>query len=143
MRLSRKQEEQFISHPSRLERDDRLKLVDMIRDGFTVGAVERAAAAAEIDVGLLAELGVIPARTLAHSRRAGRFSAAQSDRVARFFRILGQAREVFADSRKAQSWLVRATTALDGRAPVDLLDTEEGARLVEDLLLRIDHGLGT
>ncbi|HKN31115.1 MAG TPA: MbcA/ParS/Xre antitoxin family protein [Roseiarcus sp.] len=35
----------------------------------------------------------------------------------------------------------RPTTALDGDAPLSLLDTSEGSRQVERLLFRIDHGL--
>jgi uncharacterized protein (DUF2384 family) len=37
--------------------------------------------------------------------------------------------------------LRRPTKVLEGEAPLEMLDTTEGAREVEDLLHRIDHGL--
>ena len=52
------------------------------------------------------------------------------------------AEETFGSQEKAARWLRRPTVALDGEAPLDLLDTSEGSRAVETLLGRIDHGLG-
>ena len=57
-------------------------------------------------------------------------------------RVIAAADETFGDEKKADAWLRRGTTALDGEPPLDLLDTEEGAREVETLLTRIGHGLG-
>lgn len=120
---------------------DRLALIEQIRVGLPFETVAAAAGTLGLTIGDLAAFGVIPARTLSHSRQGGHFSPAQSDRVARFFRIWRRALETFGGGDQARRWLERPTRPLGDQAPMALLDTEEGARLVDDLLYRIDHGL--
>jgi putative toxin-antitoxin system antitoxin component (TIGR02293 family) len=62
----------------------------------------------------------------------------QSDRVSR---VVAHAKAAFGDPDKADRWLRRPTRTLDGCAPIDLLDTDAGAQLVETLLGRIEHGI--
>jgi len=121
--------------------EDRLALVRMIQSGLSYDAVEGTAAAIGIGMKELALCGVIPVRTLSHSRRTGYFSAAQSNRVMRLIRVWRHARGTFGDADKARTWMNRPTRPLGGRKPAELLDTDEGARLVEELLGRIDHGI--
>ena len=120
---------------------DRLALIQQIRAGLAFDAVASAAEALGLTIGDLAAFGIIPVRTLSHSRQGGQFSPAQSDRVARFFRIWRRALDTFGGGDQARRWLERPTRPLGDQAPMALLDTEEGARLVDDLLFRIDHGL--
>ena len=58
-------------------------------------------------------------------------------------RINAKSVETFGNQAKAAQWLIRPTKALDGKAPVELLDSADGAAKVEDLLIRIDHGIAT
>jgi putative toxin-antitoxin system antitoxin component (TIGR02293 family) len=58
-------------------------------------------------------------------------------------RVQRMAEATFGSPDDAMDWLSRPTRALDGKTPMELLDTEAGLRQVEDLLTRIDHGLGT
>ncbi len=120
---------------------DRLALIESIRGGLSFKAVTEAAETLGMTIKDLAAFGVIPPRTLSHSKKSGRFTHAQSDRVARFFRVWQKAKGTFGSLEKARGWMNRPTRPLGGKAPVALLDTEEGARFVEDLLFRIDHGL--
>jgi putative toxin-antitoxin system antitoxin component (TIGR02293 family) len=83
----------------------------------------------------------LPRKTLAHRRSLGRLSAEQSDRLVRILRVVQEAEETFVDPEKAHRWLRRPTSALADNAPLDLLDTEVGARRVEALLGRIAHGI--
>ena len=64
-----------------------------------------------------------------------------SDRLVRYARIVEIAAEVFDDIRKAQSWLKRPQVGLAGKIPLDLMKSEVGAREVENLLMRIEHGV--
>ncbi|MCB1545117.1 MAG: DUF2384 domain-containing protein [Methylobacteriaceae bacterium] len=85
---------------------------------------------------------VAPHRTL--QRRVARGEALtedESDRAVRLARIADHAERVFGDSDKAGRWLRKPVPALHGRTPVELLQTETGARKVEDELIRIDHGI--
>jgi putative toxin-antitoxin system antitoxin component (TIGR02293 family) len=85
---------------------------------------------------------VLPRRTLAHRRaRAEPLTAEESDRLVRVARLTSLAETVFGDEQRAGRWLRKPKRSLDGRAPLEQLATEAGARLVEEALFRIDHGL--
>jgi putative toxin-antitoxin system antitoxin component (TIGR02293 family) len=85
---------------------------------------------------------IIPRRTLSHRKARNQpLSRAESERALRVASILSQAEQTFANKDKAHLWLRRPTSALGGRRPIDLLDCEPGARLVEQLLYRIGHGI--
>ena len=85
---------------------------------------------------------VAPRRTLARRRQNNEtLTLAESDRVLRLERISAMADRVFADHEKAQRWLRKESRALDGARPIDLLQSETGAHIVEQELYRIDHGM--
>ena len=85
---------------------------------------------------------VINPRTLRHRRSRGEpLSPDEADRVVRLARTFEHAVEVLGDRGRAWLWLRAANRALDGHVPVQLLRTETGARLVEETLLRIEHGI--
>lgn len=65
----------------------------------------------------------------------------ESDRLARIARVNAVALEQFGSVEKASRWLRKPNRALGGRAPLDLLATGEGARIVEETVMRIAHGL--
>lgn len=83
----------------------------------------------------------LPKRTLARRKAARRLPADESDRVLRLTRIAVMAEEVFGDRDKAIRWLHRPNRALGSEVPLALLNTDIGARQVEDLLGRIEHGV--
>ncbi len=56
-------------------------------------------------------------------------------------RVFSRAAEVFGDKKTAGEWLRDHQPALGGHIPLDLLWSDDGAKEVEDLLLRIDHGV--
>lgn len=81
-------------------------------------------------------------RTLQRKRaRASRLSVRESDRLARLARLVGRAEESLGGEEKANRWLVRPSRALGGYWPIALLDTDAGARAVEQVLGRIEHGV--
>ena len=85
---------------------------------------------------------VMPRRTFNHrSEKGERLTREESDRVVRIARITALAEQVFGDAEKAARWLRKSKHRLDKRAPLDLLDTEAGGRLIEDWLRQIDHGM--
>ena len=85
---------------------------------------------------------VIPRRTLTHRHaRREALSRDESDRVVRVARVVALCEEVFGEPDRGWRWLRNAKRQFQGRAPLDLLATEAGARLVEELLYRIDEGM--
>jgi putative toxin-antitoxin system antitoxin component (TIGR02293 family) len=115
-------------------------LVSAVRRGLPLAAIDRlrqwGILAAEI------ERLVIPRRTLAHRRKTGQpLSPVESERALRVARVVSLADRTFGDRDKSDVWLRRPTRVLAGEAPLAAIDSEPGARLVEDLLVRIDHGI--
>lgn len=117
-----------------------LDMVRLVRRGLPVESVQFV-----LDSGRLSsaemDLVVLPRKTLANRRKLGNLTPEQSDRLVRVARVLANAEDTFCDRQKAATWLRRPTTALAGEKPLELLDTDEGAREVEALLGRIGHGL--
>jgi len=85
---------------------------------------------------------IIPLRTLQHRRsRREKLTVEESDRVVRAIRVLSHAEAVYGSRERALAWLRRPHPRLDGRAPLSLLKTDTGSRIVEELLVQIDEGM--
>lgn len=84
----------------------------------------------------------VPPRTADRRKQQGRFAADESDRFIRAARIFGKALELFEGNRDhAVEWLVTEQPALGGSVPIEVAQTEVGAREVENLLGRLEHGV--
>ena len=90
----------------------------------------------------LSELAQI-AKTTLHRRIKDRQLLAQdeSERVIRLFAIYQKAVEVFDDEDRATRWFSSHPKALGGKTPLEFMETEPGARYIEKLLGRIEHGV--
>jgi len=85
---------------------------------------------------------VIPARTLKHRRaQHSPLSPDESDKLARLARIFDQAVAVFGDTEHARHWLTQPKNRFDHRTPINMLRTEIGGRMVEEMLGQIDEGM--
>lgn len=85
---------------------------------------------------------ILPRRTLAHRiAKHQLLSREESDKAVRVARIASMAEQVFGDSERAWRWLRKPKRQFGGRSPMDMLSTEAGARLVEELVEQIDHGM--
>src|SRR6202522_4456955 len=85
---------------------------------------------------------IIPQRTLQHRRsRREKLTVEESDRVLRAIRVLSLAESVYGSRQRALAWLRKPHPQLDGRAPLSLLRTDTGSRIVEELLVQIDEGM--
>jgi putative toxin-antitoxin system antitoxin component (TIGR02293 family) len=56
--------------------------------------------------------------------------------------IIEHAEQTSGSTAKAKLWFSRKTRALGNCTPMELLSSESGIKQVEDLLVRIDHGIG-
>jgi len=84
---------------------------------------------------------IIPARTRRHRQtKKEPLTVEESDRLVRLTRIQALAEEVFGESTRAHRWLRDALGELSGKAPLELAQTEAGARVVEQILAKIDWG---
>jgi putative toxin-antitoxin system antitoxin component (TIGR02293 family) len=84
---------------------------------------------------------VAPRRTLARRKENGEdLTVAESDRVVRIQHISDMAERIFGDNEKAHRWLRKRSRVLN-EVPLVLLQSETGARLVEEELNRIAYGM--
>lgn len=85
---------------------------------------------------------VIPARTLKHRRdRKEPLNLDESDKLARLLRVYDQTVHVFDDKEKAIRWLNKPKHRFAERTPIQMLRTELGGRMVEEMLGQIEHGM--
>jgi putative toxin-antitoxin system antitoxin component (TIGR02293 family) len=85
---------------------------------------------------------IIHPRTLKHRRsRRQPLSMEESERAVRVGRILATARTVLGDEGAALNWLRAPKKRFEGRSPMQMLPTEVGGRLVEEMLIQIDEGM--
>jgi len=116
------------------------ELVSLIEKRLPVAAIEA------LTRGGLADAEVyrliVPRRTLAHriSRREP-LSKEESDRAVRVARITAMAEKVFGDAERAWRWLRKPKRQFNGGTPIELLSSEAGARVVEELITEIDYGM--
>lgn len=85
---------------------------------------------------------VIPRRTFERRRDDKQaLTVAESDRLLRVVRVIVRAVEALGDAAKARKWLRMSNRSLRGSQPLSLLETDIGARMVERVLGRIEHGV--
>jgi len=118
-----------------------LDWIEIVRQGIPASAIESLQRAARVSQSELARALGIPVRTLARRKREGVLSAEESAKLLRLARVLGRANQVFDDPEAALDWLKSHNSALAGKTPFSLLDTEIGAESVLDTLGRIEHGV--
>ena len=119
-----------------------------VERGFSPAAADRLADRLALSPTELARAAGASPRTLARRRQAGRLAPEESDRLYRLARLFEKAVETFdADGDReaaeddARRWFHLPQWALGGATPLAYAHTEPGAREVEALLHRIDHGV--
>ena len=86
---------------------------------------------------LSAVMGV-PERTLARRKV---FKPDESERILRIGKVFQHALEVMGNLDSCRRWVSTPKKALGGKSPFEFCDTEPGAREVENLIGRIEHGV--
>ena len=113
----------------------------LLREGLPVSVLAKFRENWGLTIMELASSLSIPKSTLMRMlERRNRMASADSDRVYRLASILALAEEYIGDRNKAQRWLRQPNQALGDQTPLRTLDTEIGARRVEQLLGRIAYG---
>ena len=66
----------------------------------------------------------------------------ESDRLVRLARVFSRAIEMYVGNvDAAKDWLIRSNRVLGGASPFEMAKTDVGAREVENLITRIEHGV--
>lgn len=89
----------------------------------------------------LSDLMMVSPRTLDRRKKEETLPPDESERGYRIARLTDRAYQVFEDPDKVAQWFSEPNFALGNKKPINLAKTEPGARLVEQLLGRIEHGI--
>jgi len=115
--------------------------LEMVESGLSLSALNDFVAASGMQFRDIYEV-VIPARTLKHRKaRKENLTADESDKLARVIRIFDHAVSVLGDKEKALHWLNEPKRRFAGRTPIQMLRTELGGRMAEELLGQIEYGM--
>ncbi len=79
--------------------------------------------------------------TLHRRKKLAHLDRSESDRLVRYARVLTKAAELFESREDAARWLSTPALAFGQETPLDYADTEIGAREVEALIGRLEHGV--
>jgi putative toxin-antitoxin system antitoxin component (TIGR02293 family) len=115
--------------------------INILKRGLPASSFEKLHKGMAISSADLARVTNIAIRTLQRRRKQGHFQTDESERLLRLGVLFDRAIEVLGSLDAARDWMKTPQKPLAGRTPLEYIDTEPGAREVEDLLGRIEHGV--
>ena len=119
-----------------------LRVAEIVRSGIPARALVAFAEALSLSLVDVAQFVLIPRRTLERRMASNALLRPdESERVVRLGRIFAKAKDVFEDQDEAAQWLNEPLDSFGGQTPLQLGSTEPGAREVEQILGRIEHGV--
>jgi putative toxin-antitoxin system antitoxin component (TIGR02293 family) len=120
-------------------------MIAAIRAGLPVAEFDALREILGLTIEELAQKVGISVATIARRRHdRAPLDPAHGDRVVRYARLYWLAAQLFDyQEETARAWLRRPARALGGETPLDYAETEPGAREVENLIGRLEHGVYT
>lgn len=124
------------------EYQDNAAMAARVEEGLPISEVVQFGKQAGFTNDELARLIQIPPRTYAR-RVAGkaRLKVPEGERAVRIIRLFDRAREVFGTDENTRQWFNSRILALGRKTPLEFAQTEPGAREVENVIGRIEHGV--
>ena len=116
-------------------------LLGQIEQGLDAAAEKHLRERLRLPLTEMAPLLGTSARTLGRRQEEGYLTSEESDRLYRYARLFERAVEVLGGEEGARTWMKSEQLRLGSRIPLEIARFEPGAREVEDLLGRIEHGL--
>ena len=118
------------------------RVVERIEAGLPFAEMQRLQRTIGLPMEAIAQSAGISQRTLARRRRTGVLAADESDRLFRVSRIVSLVIDLFeGDRESARRWLMTPHKALGDATAMELIRTDPGAREVENLVGRLEHGI--
>lgn len=118
------------------------EIIQQVARGFSFATLQTLEFNSGLALSLLASVIGIPERTLARRKTAGKLAPDESERLLRIANLFEKCVELFeGDVATAVNWLTTPKKALNQEPPLIYARTEFGAREVEDLIGRLEHGV--
>jgi putative toxin-antitoxin system antitoxin component (TIGR02293 family) len=115
--------------------------IGILKKGLPVSSFEKLHKRMDISSQDLARFTHIALRTLQRRRQKKRFQTDESERLLRVGILFDKAIEVLGSIEAARDWMRTPKKSLADQTPLEYCATEPGAREVEDLLGRTEHGV--
>ncbi len=117
-------------------------ILKMIQKGLPYTTVKLLQDTFELNRSQIAAALQMSSRTLERRKKSGRLASIESDRAVRLLRVFWHACELYeGDQEAALEWLKRRNSAFEGLSPEEMIATEAGTALVENLIGRIENGV--
>ncbi len=117
-------------------------LIHQVEEGLPFASFELLARLTRQSVVELGQVLNIPERTLARRKIAGKLTPDESGRLVRVAAVVEKAVALFEwETAPAIQWMLTPKAALTGETPLRYCRTELGAREVEKLIGRLEHGV--
>lgn len=121
---------------------DRTGILAKIRNGLAFKSIEMLEEALNSTRKEMSVVLSIPVSTLNRRKKEGVLHVDESDRVVRFAQLFDSAVIMMqGDKNAAITWLRTSSVLLNNESPLEHASTELGAKDVEDLIGRIQHGV--
>ncbi len=118
------------------------ELITVIAEGFATAELVKLQTTLRLTLVEATRLvGISKATFLRRQAEGKKLDPDTSDKIVRFARLLHTAISVLGSESNAVAWLTHPQYGLSEEVPIHYAQTEVGAREVEDLLMRIAHGV--
>jgi putative toxin-antitoxin system antitoxin component (TIGR02293 family) len=120
---------------------DPIKEMRLIRSGLETKVIESFLKKEKILVtDILVRLDIPPSTYFAKKKNHQPLDTYTTEKFIRLVSVIKMAADILGKT-EAKNWIYRSIPSLGNEAPLDLLDTEVGHRLVEQALLQIKYGM--
>ena len=116
-------------------------VIASLRNGLPADRIETLRSTLDLSMNRLGAVLSIPPSTISRRRKEGRLDRDESERTFRLARLVERAAQMVGSLEGGVRWLKSSQYALGGATPLDYADTEVGARVVENLIGRVEHGI--
>jgi putative toxin-antitoxin system antitoxin component (TIGR02293 family) len=116
------------------------EVISLIRSGATNDALDRVAQLLDVPKSQLCNILHLSHDPDPHGI-VGRLDVKVTDHLVQIVRLYKRGLEALDEPAKTTNWLKSPNFSLGGHAPLELIDTIEGICLVQDALIRLEHGV--
>ncbi len=121
---------------------DNHAMAQRVEEGLPVAEIVEFGKQAGFTTEELAKVIQIPPRTYARRvANKSRLKVHEGERAVRLMRLFERAKQVFGTDENTRGWFNAKILALGRKTPLEYAQTEPGAREVENIIGRIEHGV--
>lgn len=116
-------------------------VINKLEIGIPVNVIEKIASYLDISVNELMIYLRISRSTWHRRKKAGKLDFNLSDKAFQLSKLLEYAEGVFGSMEKVRLWFKVPSIVFENRRPIELVSSLSGINLINDELIRIEHGV--